>query len=144
MISDSALSPADLPTVILFTEGKEVRRLPELVLKSDEDKVTGFGVEVSQEKVKDSGKDIIKRLAWDRSKVSEKRLRGYMRSDWVVECNGAFFFFFLDGEWSNIDRLVFKIIFERFELMPFPYLTPQASVVNTFNLGDLWLQTKRD
>ncbi|RUS14297.1 hypothetical protein BC937DRAFT_94043, partial [Endogone sp. FLAS-F59071] len=90
MISDSALSPADLPTVILFTEGKEVRRLPELVLKSDEDKITGFGGEVSQEKVKDSGKDIIKRLAWDRSKVSEKSL-GFRR----VYGKRLNFFFFL-------------------------------------------------
>ncbi|RUO95692.1 hypothetical protein BC936DRAFT_143429 [Jimgerdemannia flammicorona] len=87
MISDSSLSPADLPTLILFTKGKEVARLPELVFKSDEDNVTGFGDKLPTEKVRDTRKDMIKRLAWNRSR---------------------------------------------------------SSVVNAFNLGDLWGATKSD
>ena len=55
----------DLPTLILFQQGKEIRRLPELTLAKEDSKNT----------TANTAKDTITRLGWSKQPVS-KRERG--------------------------------------------------------------------
>lgn len=51
----------DLPTLILFQQGKEIRRLPELTLPKDGVKLTKAS----------AAKDTITRLGWNKKSVSQ-------------------------------------------------------------------------
>lgn len=58
----------DLPTLILFKDGKEVTRLPQLVASQRAIKGKDTTAELSR---KDAAKDTISRIGWNRSPVSE-------------------------------------------------------------------------
>jgi thioredoxin-like negative regulator of GroEL len=51
----------DLPTLILFQQGKEIRRLPELTMPKDGVKLTKAN----------AAKDTITRLGWNKKSVSQ-------------------------------------------------------------------------
>ncbi|KAG2172867.1 hypothetical protein INT43_000217, partial [Umbelopsis isabellina] len=58
----------DLPTLILFKDGKELTRLPQLVASQRAIKGKNTTTELSR---KDAAKDTISRIGWNRSPVSE-------------------------------------------------------------------------
>ena len=62
----------DLPTLILFQKGREIRRLPELTVNK----------EGSVSSTTDSAKDAITRLGWSKKPVMYKDI-----DDFCVKCN---------------------------------------------------------
>jgi hypothetical protein len=66
----------DLPTLILFKDGQEFKRLPQLVSSQREIKGKAAAAALSR---KDAAKDTINRIGWNRSPVSMLKTKSSKR-----------------------------------------------------------------